>query len=169
VAGAERLGGRAIGLVAWHSHDVSTPGGRVLRITATPARHGPEGGDRGPVIGFALAFTDAPDRVVYVTGDSVWYDGIAEVEHRFAPEVVVLFAGAARVREVGPAHLTFTAEEAVIMSAAFARAQIVPLHFEGWTHFSESRTDLEQAFAEANLSDRLQVPIPGRAIDFVLP
>lgn len=167
-AGAGRLGPRATGLAPWESREIATRDGRILRVTATPARHGPADGDRGPVIGFALASTDAPDRVVYVTGDSVWFEGIAEVARRFAPSVVVLFAGAARVREVGPAHLTFTAAEAVVAARAFARAAIVPMHFEGWAHFSESRPDIERAFADAGMAERLHWPVAGRPMELAL-
>jgi hypothetical protein len=43
----------------------------ALRVTGTPARHGPADGDRGPVIGFVLALVDRPDRGVYISGDTV--------------------------------------------------------------------------------------------------
>ncbi len=162
--GAGRLSGQIVGLVPWQAHDIPTRDGRVLRITATPARHGPAGGDRGPVIGFLLALNDDP-KAVYVSGDTVWYDGIAEVSRRFQPAVVMLFAGAARVREVGPAHLTFTAAEAVEAARAFVNAVIVPLHFEGWAHFSESRRQIEEAFADAGLAARLRGAPAGRALE----
>jgi L-ascorbate metabolism protein UlaG (beta-lactamase superfamily) len=163
--GAARVGANAVGLHPWESHDVTARDGRVLRITATPTRHGPEGGDRGPVIGFILAFTDVPAPLVYVSGDTVWYEGIAEVSGRFDPDVAVLFAGAARVHEVGPAPLTMTAAEMVTAARAFPRAVIVPLHFEGWAHFSESRADIDAAFAAAGLGDRLRWPPPGHMVD----
>jgi L-ascorbate metabolism protein UlaG (beta-lactamase superfamily) len=160
-AGAERLGGRAVGLEPWETHTLSGPDGRTLRDTATPARHGPAGSDRGPVIGFMLEPDDAPGSPVYVSGDTVWYEGVAEVARRFSPAVAVLFAGAARVREVGPDNLTFTAAEAVAAAREFSHATVVPLHFEGWEHFSESREDLERAFGAAALADRLRVPARG--------
>lgn len=163
--GAGRLGGNAVGLAPWQSHEVPTRDGRMLRITATPARHGPPDGDRGPVVGFLLGFTGHPEGVVYVSGDTVWYDGVAEVGRRFTPHVAVLFTGAARVREVGPAHLTLTAAEAVTAAQAFPEALIVPLHFEGWAHFSQSRAEIEHAFAAAGLTHRLRWPIPGHALD----
>jgi len=47
-AGAQRRGRRAPGLAPGESHELDDPAGRRLRVTATPARHGPEGGDRGP-------------------------------------------------------------------------------------------------------------------------
>ena len=112
-AGAERIGANATGLAPWVSVDLPTPDGRRLRVTGTPARHGPAGGDRGPVTGFVLTFADAPERSVYVSGDTVWYEGVAEVARRFVVDVAFLFMGAARVREVGPAHLTFSAEDGV--------------------------------------------------------
>ena len=164
-AGAGRLGGNAVGLAPWQSLDMTTREGRTLRITATPARHGPANGDRGPVIGFMLAFTDRPERGGYISGDTVWYEGIAEIGQRFAPEVALLFTGAARVREVGPAHLTLTAEEAVKMAEIFPEALIVPLHFEGWAHFSEGRAEIAHAFEVARLTDRLRWPIAGQAIE----
>jgi L-ascorbate metabolism protein UlaG (beta-lactamase superfamily) len=155
-AGAERLGGHSIGLANWQSIDIPTPHGRVLRVTGTPARHGPAGGDRGPVTGFVLALTDTPDDGIYISGDTVWYEGIAEVSRRFDIRTAVLFMGAARVREVGPAHLTMTAEEAIQATRAFPKAAIVPLHFEGWAHFTETRSEILSAFIAAGLEDRLR-------------
>jgi len=160
-AGAERLGGHAVGLVPWQSVDLPTQDGRVLRATGTPARHGPPGGDRGPVIGFVLTPTESPNGAVYISGDTVWYEGVAKVSRRFSVQIAILFMGAARIREVGLAHLTFTADEAVEAARAFARATIVPLHYEGWEHLSESRPQIEAAFTLAGLAGRLQWMEPG--------
>lgn len=164
-AGATRLGGNAVGLSPWQSIDVPNPGGIPLRVTATPARHGPADGDRGPVIGFAVASADAPDRVVYISGDTVWYEGVEEVIRRFSVQAAILFMGAARVKAVGPAHLTFTAAEGVEAARATGAAPIIPLHYEGWVHFSESRSDIDAAFSNAGQKSRLLWPAPGVAVD----
>ncbi len=163
-AGAGRLGGNAIGLEPWQSLELATPGGRVLRVVATPARHGPAELHRGPVTGFALHYADTPDFVLYVAGDTVWYEGVEEVARSLPVRVAVLNVGAARVPEVGPFHLTLTAEEAVRVAQACEQALIVPLHFEGWAHFSEGRREIEEAFAAAGLTNRLRWPEPGRAV-----
>jgi len=164
-AGANRLGADAIGLSPWQSIDLPTRDGRVLRVTGTPARHGPVGGDRGPVTGFVLALRESPQNAVYLSGDTVWYEGVAEVSRRFSVQIVALFMGAARVLEVGPAHLTFTAEEAVEAARAFSDAAIIPLHYEGWAHFSESRKEIAEAFASAGLEGRLKWMEPGCVTD----
>lgn len=160
--GAQRLGGNAVGLAHWEAAELMASDGGVLQVTATPARHGPEGGDRGPVIGFILRFLDTLDHAVYVSGDTVWYEGVEEVIRRFQVKTAVLFMGAARV-SVLPPHLTFTAEEGVKVARALPDARIVPLHYEGWKHFSESREAIARSFAKAGMSDRLVWLEAGRA------
>lgn len=48
---------------------------------------------------------------------------------------------------------------------AFPYVPIVPVHYEGWAHFSESRGDIERAFAAAGLAHRLRWPERGRAVE----
>jgi len=153
-AGAERLGGNAVGLANWQTIDLPV-GRRVLRVTGTPARHGPPQGDRGPVTGFVLAFRDDLSRAVYVSGDTVWYEGVAEVARRFPIRAAVLFMGAARVPAVGPDALTMTAEDGIQAARAFSNATIVPLHYEGWAHFSESREMITRTFDDAGIGSRV--------------
>jgi len=162
--GAQRLGGNSIGLKPWQTHDLVVDGKRRLRVVATPARHGPRGMDRGAVIGFVISFTDSPEQSVYISGDTVWYEGIAEAARRFPVQTAILHIGAARVPEVGPFHLTLTSEEAVEGAKAFSDAIIVPTHFEGWAHFSEGKADILRAFRNAGLDDRLFWTKAGEAV-----
>jgi L-ascorbate metabolism protein UlaG (beta-lactamase superfamily) len=161
VDGAGRLGGNAVGLKAWDTTKLKTPDGRTVRVTATPARHGPPDGDRGPVIGFVLELEGEAHPTVYFSGDTVWYAGVEEIAARFAIDVAFLNLGAARVKEVGPQHLTFTAAESVPATRAFPHAVIVPLHFEGWTHFSEGRAMTEAELAKADLGNHVRWLAPG--------
>ncbi len=154
--GAARLGGNSIGLKNWETIDVPTKDNRILSITGTPCRHGPVNGDRGPVTGFVLNYKGENTGGVYITGDTVWYEGVEEVANRFDIKIVVAFLGAAVVKNVGSAHLTMTADEAVILAQHFKNADIIPLHFEGWEHFTESRPEIEAAFSKAGLQDRLK-------------
>jgi L-ascorbate metabolism protein UlaG (beta-lactamase superfamily) len=162
VAGAERIGVER-GLAPWERRTLTGADGGSLRVTATPARHGPAHADRGPVIGFVLERADEAG-AVYLSGDTVWYEGVAEVAARFRVRTAVLFLGAARVAAAGDWPLTLTADGAVEAARAFADATVVPLHFEGWEHFSESRREVEAAFSMAGLADRLRWPTAGRAI-----
>jgi L-ascorbate metabolism protein UlaG (beta-lactamase superfamily) len=160
-AGAKRLGHPVEGLAPWQTTDLLKHDGTRLHMTATPARHGPPGIEplAGDVIGFVLAFPDRKIPSIYVTGDTVWYDGVAEVARRFPVWIVVLFAGAARTR--GAVHLTMNANDAIETAHAFPDAVIVPVHCEGWAHFSQSRDDLEASFKALGLGGRLRLLDPG--------
>jgi hypothetical protein len=96
-----------------------------------------------------------------MTGDTVWYDGVAEVARRFPVHVVLLFAGAARTR--GPFHLTMDTNDAIETAHAFPDATIVPVHCDGWAHFSQDRSDLEASFKALGLVSRLRLLEPGVA------
>jgi L-ascorbate metabolism protein UlaG (beta-lactamase superfamily) len=121
------------------------------------------------VIGFVLTDSTARENTTYVSGDTVWYDGIADVAARFQITYAVLFMGAARVEAVGPHHLTLTADEAVEVARALPGARIIPLHFEGWRHFSEGREDIERAFRSAGLVERLFWGEAGVRLDLPRP
>ena len=142
------------GLAPWQRASIPTRDGRTLHITATPARHGPRGFEPigGDVVGFLLALGD---RTIYVSGDTVWYEGVADIAHRYDVDVAILFTGAARPR--GAFHVTMDNNDAVEAAHAFGEAQIVAVHNEGWGHFSETQSDLAHLFEVLGLTPRLRL------------
>ena len=162
VVGAKRLGGHAEGLMPWATTELDGEDGRSLTITATPARHGPAGIEplSGDVIGFVLTSKDKSPPI-YVSGDTVWYDGVAEVARRFRAGVVLPFAGAAQTR--GPFHLTMDTNDTIETARAFPDAVIVPLHTDGWAHFRQNAKDLRASFDTLGFGSRLKILEPGVA------
>lgn len=57
----------------------------------------------------------------------------------------------------GEAFLTLTADTAVPAARALGDAPIVPIHQDGWAHFTSGAEDLRAAFAAAGLADRLRL------------
>ena len=169
LAGAKRLGGHAEGLAPWQTVTLTGPNGRSIDVTAAPARHGPAGIEplAGDVIGFVLTISDRETRPIYITGDTVWYDGVAEVARRFKAGIVLLFAGAAQTR--GPFHLTMDTNDAIETAQAFPDAVIVPVHYEGWTHFRQSGTDLQKSFDALGFGSRLRLLTLGQVTQVELP
>jgi L-ascorbate metabolism protein UlaG (beta-lactamase superfamily) len=161
-AGARRLGGHAEGFAPWASTELKK-GGKSLTITATPARHGPAGIEplSGDVVGFVVASSNAGSRPVYVSGDTTWFDGVAEVARRFDCGVVLPFAGAAQTR--GPFHLTMDTNDTIETARAFADAVIVPVHTDGWAHFRQNAKDLRATFDVLGFGKRLKLLEPGVA------
>jgi L-ascorbate metabolism protein UlaG (beta-lactamase superfamily) len=160
-AGAKRLGGHAEGFAPWATTELMGTDGRSLTITATPARHGPAGIEplSGDVIGFVV--TSKNSRPIYISGDTVWFDGVAEVARRFKAGVVLPFAGAAQTR--GAFHLTMDTNDTIETARAFPDAVIVPLHTDGWAHFRQSANDLRASFDTLGFGVRLKLLEPGVA------
>jgi L-ascorbate metabolism protein UlaG (beta-lactamase superfamily) len=164
--GAARLGNGVVGLRPWESWSLQTPRGTTLAVTATPARHGPVGIEpiSGDVIGFVIRAVESGTDLAYVTGDTVWYEGTREVAARFRPKVVVLFGGGAQVR--GPFYLTMDTNDAVEAAAAFRDAVIVPVHHDGWAHFTQSQDDLAKTFQALGMAARLRRVTGGESMRF---
>src|SRR5205085_379862 len=77
-----------------------------IEVTATPARHGPPLSEAfvGEVVGFVLEGS----KKIYVTGDTVFYQGVRDVASRFDVDVAILHLGCA---SWGPFRFTMNAEE----------------------------------------------------------
>jgi L-ascorbate metabolism protein UlaG (beta-lactamase superfamily) len=162
-AAAGRLGGKVIGMSPWETYILPTPAGGRLTVTATPARHGPAGIEAiaGDVTGFMLTLDNGED-AIYLTGDTVFYEGIKEVADRFNPKFVFIFSGAATPKL--PVHLTMDANDALDTAAAFPNATIIPVHYEGWSHLTESGETLRQAFTALGLGERLKILEAGKPV-----
>lgn len=162
-AGAGRLGGHAEGFAPWASTELKGKNGHSLTITATPARHGPAGIEplSGDVIGFVVSSSNAATPPIYVSGDTTWFDGVAEVARRFKAGIVLPFAGAAQTR--GPFHLTMDTNDTIETARAFPDAVIVPVHTDGWAHFRQSAADLRATFDTLGFGPRLRILQPGVA------
>ena len=72
-------------------------------------------------------------------------------------DVAILFAGAARTGLLDNANLTLTSTDAVEAARSLDRATIVPVHTEGWKHFSEGPEQFVAAFRDAGLEDRVRL------------
>ncbi|MGX1675896.1 MBL fold metallo-hydrolase [Streptomyces sp. NPDC055400] len=162
-AAAERLGPPAAGLAPWASHGLPRPdGGGDLTVTAVPAVHGPEDGERDAdgyvncqVIGFVLSGQGLP--TVYVSGDNASIRTVAEISRKVPRiDAAVLHAGAARVpAKFDGRPLSLDSRSAAAAAAVLGADLVIPAHYDGWAHFSEGRAEIEHAFYEAGLSSSL--------------
>ena len=160
-SGAERLGANSIGLSPGESREFQIPSGGWLVVTATPARHGPCGIEKitGEVVGFHLSIQGELMQSLYITGDTVYYNEIEKLAKQINPSYVFIFAGAARPR--GPFNLTMGTNDALDTAAAFKHALIVPIHSEGWSHYTENNDNLKEAFNILGIGNRLVLLEPG--------
>ena len=149
--GAERLGGDTRGLAPWTTTRLEAPGRPPIEITATPCRHGPPLSHPivGEVIGFALRWDGQEQGVLWISGDTVLYDGVRQVADRLRVGIALLHLGGVRFPISGPVHYTMTAKEAVELCRLVLPRIIIPVHYEGWKHFREGREAIERELANA--------------------
>jgi L-ascorbate metabolism protein UlaG (beta-lactamase superfamily) len=167
-SGAKRLAAKAAanaqGLAPWRTTRLEAPGKTPIEITATPCRHGPPLSQPivGEVIGFALRWDGQQHGVVWITGDTVLYDGVREVPQRLNVGTAIVHLGGVRFPISGPFHYTMTAKDAIELVALADAPTAIPIHYEGWKHFREGRDAIERALATApaDVRDRFRwIPI----------
>jgi L-ascorbate metabolism protein UlaG (beta-lactamase superfamily) len=145
-AGARRLG--ATGLAPWRTTTVGD-----VEITATPSRHGPAWSVPivGPTTGFALR-APGSESVVWISGDTVVFPGMLEVADRFTVDTAILHLGKVQFGLTGPARFTMTGHDAASLVDRIKPRTVVPVHYEGWSHFHEGRAQIEAAFPPGRLT-----------------
>lgn len=151
--GAERVPG----LVGMRPGDTRVVTGRPdVTVTAVAAQHGPRAltAVLGPVIGFVLRAQGWP--TVYFSGDnsSVAVAGRIARDH---PDVdlALLCMGSAKVANRGTAPLTLDVSRAARVAAFWPDATIVPIHVDGWAHFTEQRVDALAGLERRGLRKRV--------------
>jgi L-ascorbate metabolism protein UlaG (beta-lactamase superfamily) len=166
-SGAKRLGGTTRGLVAWEGTRLEAPGKPTLEIIATPCRHGPPLSH--PIVGDVIGFTLICDGfVVWISGDTVLYDGVRSVAGRWEIDVALIHLGGVQFPVTGPARYTMTGKDAIELVGLVKPKVAVPIHYEGWSHFKDGRGGIEQALSQAPVvvTERFRwVPI-GEPVEF---
>jgi L-ascorbate metabolism protein UlaG (beta-lactamase superfamily) len=150
-AGAKRLGANARGLAPWETTRLEAPGRPTIEVTATPCRHGPPVGWRlsGDVIGFALRWDGQEQGVLWISGDTVLYNGLREIPVRLDVDVALIHVGGVRFPVSGPARYTMTAKDFVELCDILGPRTAIPIHYEGWAHFREGRAEIEKELQAA--------------------
>ncbi|WP_291377535.1 MBL fold metallo-hydrolase [Demequina sp.] len=148
---------RVPGLVGMKPGDTRVVVGEAdVTVTAVHAQHGPRAlaPVLGPVIGFILRAQGWP--TVYFSGDnsSVAVAGRIAADH---PDVglALLCMGSAKVINRGTAPLTLDASRASRVAAMWPDATVVPVHVDGWAHFTELRADAVAGLERRGLGGRV--------------
>jgi L-ascorbate metabolism protein UlaG (beta-lactamase superfamily) len=149
---ADELGGNVIGMEPWSEIEIGD-----VTVTAVHAQHGPDGSDEitGPVLGFVLSAPGA--ETVYFSGDNASRGVVRDIVERTGEmEIAVLNCGAVQIPgRFDGAYLTLSADRAADVAEIVGARVVIPLHFEGWAHFTQGPEALEAAFSGNGIRDRL--------------
>lgn len=156
----------AVGLDPWESTTLHGASGRSITVTAMPAQHGPDGTQEatGPVTGFLIDWAGAPGPI-YISGDTVPFAGTHEIVDRIArPWIALPHLGSVQLAPLGDALLSMSAAQAIDFMQALDAPIIVPLHFDGWGHFSEDSGTARALTAASPIADRFHWLAPGESL-----
>lgn len=155
-AGAKRLKGNAIGLRTWQSTTLES-GDTKIKITATPAHHGTLGSHIlvGETTGFVLEWEGQKHGALYISGDTVWFNGLHEIGQRFKIGTAILHIGGVKFPVMGPIRFTLNAREAVKIIHALEPHTMIPIHYEGWKHFKETGSDASRVFDASDIKQKV--------------
>ncbi|MBU3059924.1 MBL fold metallo-hydrolase [Nocardia sp. NEAU-G5] len=134
-------------------------------VTGVPALHGPEGAEAlsGVVTGFVLSAPGWP--TVYVSGDNASVALVEEIAARIGRiDIALLNVGAANVGRFGDSDVTLNGRTALQAAEALGDAAIIPVHAEGWAHFSENLEYLRTTFTYGGRAAQLRIPPLGDSI-----
>ncbi len=170
-SGARRLGANARGLDNWSTYRLEASGKPTIAVTATPCRHGPPGSHPvvGDVIGFGLTWDGQEHGAVWVSGDTVLYDGVRRVAERLDVGTAIVHLGSVRFPITGPIKYTMTAEDAIELCRLLRPTTAIPVHYEGWSHFRQGRQPIERQLAATPDARDMWVWAPiGRPIEIAV-
>lgn len=128
-------------------------------IHRTGGQHGTGkiGKAMAPVSGFILRTPGEP--TVYIAGDTIWCSEVQSALREYAPDIIVVNAGAAQFLEGDP--ITMTADDVIATCQAAPKAQIVAVHMEAINHCLLTRADLAFQLEAARVIQQVAIPNDG--------
>ncbi|MFL5757182.1 MAG: MBL fold metallo-hydrolase [Chloroflexota bacterium] len=157
-----------VALETWQQHELSGEGGRI-RITAMPGRHAPAGLSVAlpDVMGSYLemwpsAGESQPSVRLYITGDTIMYEGLREIPER-CPEIDVALLHLGGTRVMG-FTVTMDADQGVEMLELVRPRIGIPIHYDDYEAFKSPLSDFVEAVRAAGLDDRVRYVERGDSI-----
>ncbi|WP_281322987.1 MBL fold metallo-hydrolase [Flavobacterium aestivum] len=147
-----------IGLDNWEEYSVGTEKVPQLKITAIPAQHtNIKRLDKvmGKVIGFTIEWEGQKNGCIYISGDTVLFEGIYELKKRKKVDIAILHLGAGAFPYLKKnLRVTMNGEEAIKTAKLLNPKSVIPIHYEGWWHFKQSAKSLKSEIEKSEDKDK---------------
>lgn len=161
-------------LDTWKSVTLEKDGARV-KITSMPGRHGPPVVARllPEVMGSLLEFQPGEAGEggtalrLYITGDTLVFDGLKEIPKKF-PEIDLALFHLGGTRIMGML-LTMDADQGVEAIRIVQPRRVIPIHYNDYTVFKSPLEDFKKAAADAGFEDRVIYLGHGQLYNFEVP
>lgn len=133
-----------------------------IQLVKTKSEHGKDE-ELLKVIGevCGVVFKHPSEKILYVAGDTVWYDAIKEEIHTHQPEIIVVNGGDNQTLEFG--SLIMGKEDIYEVHKAAPSAKIIAVHMEAVNHWVLSREELKNFSQDKGFSSNILVPDDGES------
>ena len=111
-----------------------------------------------------VVFTAREEKTLYIAGDTVYYEGVADILNRYHPEVVILNACGATMAGVG--RLIMGKEDVLSVCHAIPHAAIIASHMEAVNHATVTREELKAYLARHGVMKQVYIPEDGESCEF---
>ncbi|MEJ8844602.1 MBL fold metallo-hydrolase [Lacibacter sp. H375] len=147
-----------IGLDDWQEYSVETEKIKQLKITAIPAQHTNIkrlNKVMGKVLGFTIEWQGQENGCIYISGDTVLFEGIYELEKKKKVGIAILHLGAGAFPYLKRnLRVTMNGEEAIQTTKLLNPALVIPIHYKGWWHFKQSVESLKKEIRVSGLNEK---------------
>ena len=117
------------------------------------------------MVGFSLAWAGQEHGELWVTGDTVLYPALREVASRLKIGTMLMHLGSVRFRYLsGWLRYSMDAREGAELIELVQPTHVVPVHYEGWSHFQQDRDAAEPIIKASPYADRVSWLDPGEAV-----
>ncbi len=131
-----------------------------VKLTKTPARHGII---KPMMDACGLIFQAENEKILYIAGDTVWFDGVEKTLKKFNPYVVVMNCCAAELVDYG--RLIMNDEDVDIVAKTLPTAKLVITHMDNVAHATITRHTMRGLLARRGV-EKYFMPNDGDVIEF---
>jgi L-ascorbate metabolism protein UlaG (beta-lactamase superfamily) len=158
---------RAVGIRTWESHTQAKEQS-LLRVTSLPGMHAPGllGRMLPPVMGSLLEFGDSTGEVdarVYLTGDTLMYDGVREIARRH-PDIHLAVVHLGGTTLPGGRMVTMDGRQGADLLEVVRPDRAVPVHTEDYSVFRSPLSDFTDEAERRGLSELVRVVGRGETV-----
>ncbi|MGG5207645.1 MBL fold metallo-hydrolase [Chryseobacterium sp. MIQD13] len=134
-----------------------------INISITEGRHGT--GEIGEKMGVVNGFVfKAENEAIYIVGDSIWYEGIANEIDQYKPQHIVVAGGAATFVVGDP--IIMTSEDIIKLCEYAPDTTVLVTHLEAVSHCKEDRAFIQDRINKNNLEERCLILKDGMEYSF---
>lgn len=138
-----------------------------IQVKATKGKHGVglAGKIMGQTTGYILSdISNHKDKEssVYIIGDSIWYDYIKDTIKVNRPDVIIAFAGEARLAFGKP--ITMSTDDINHLAIYSSQSKIIVVHLDTWNHCFLTRHILKSYLKGKDYENRVLIPDDGETI-----